>query len=319
MRIAITGGTGFLGREVIKKLLDGGHTVVALSRGKHIPGVELVNGDLTDKGSLKSLVEGADVVIHIGAMLGKWGVEWEEYLKVNFEPTVSLVELCKASDSFNHFIFVSTAGVHGRETTEKGIPPYGPVTMYERSKARSDKHIAAEIENGFNATILRPSHIMGPGDMNTLPLVKILNKLQIMPVIGGGKNLISPVDVEDVAKVIHALVESKGATKARIYIIANPESITMKRFLRELAVGSKGSFRSVNLPRVFANLMASVFERLGRNGEGPPLLTHSKVDFLTRSHAYDVSTLMRDLNTCMMAPEKTIQRTIDWYKQNDLI
>lgn len=151
MKVALTGGRGFVGRYVLKALESAGHEVLALSR-------EAMEGPWV-RGSLESppaeLFAGVDVLIHCAGEI----VDPRFFLSTNFEGTKSLYEAsCKAGVS--KFIHLSSVGVYGpiSNAVVSEESPLNPVGEYENSKAKADEWLLGREEN---IIILRPSIVFG--------------------------------------------------------------------------------------------------------------------------------------------------------------
>jgi nucleoside-diphosphate-sugar epimerase len=151
MRIGITGATGFLGSHLLNDALAQGHEVRILSRRQLEDDrqYEVIIGDLSNQRALQAFTSDLDVIYHLASLLGKWGLPWEEYEKINVKSTEKLIAQCKTAKNPN-LIYISTAGVVGgaREIPVGINAPYSPFTLYERSKMMAEQRLKKEIENG---------------------------------------------------------------------------------------------------------------------------------------------------------------------------
>lgn len=188
MRIAVTGGTGFVGQELVGQALARACEVSALARSAQEPceGVSWVHGHLGDKPALEDLVEAAEAVIHVAGVVN--APEASGFEEANVAGTLNLIEACAAA-GVPRFIFVSSLSAR-----EPGLSAYGG------SKARAEKLVKA---SGLDWTIVRPPAVYGPRDTEMLELFKAA-KWGVIPMPGNGKA--SLVHVEDLASLLLALL-----------------------------------------------------------------------------------------------------------------
>jgi len=194
VKLAITGGTGFVGSRLLDAAVAGGHEVRALARRpmEARQGVEWVQGALDDQGSLDELVTGADAVIHVAGVLN--GRTAADFDRANVEGTQALIEAAKAADVAR---FVHVSSLAAREPQ---------LSLYGASKARSEELVAA---SGLDFAIVRPPAVYGPGDKETLELFKMarLGVILLPP-----KGRLSLIHVDDLAQLLLALAEPGAAS-----------------------------------------------------------------------------------------------------------
>ena len=190
MKVFLTGGTGFVGSEVLRQLVAAGHAVRCLvragSEGKLAvrEGVEVHRGDATEPETLKGALEGCDAVIHLVGIIREFPGKGITFRKLHFEATRNMVAAAE-SQGVNRYLQMSTNG-----TRENASTPY------HRTKWQAEEAVRA---SSLAWTIFRPSLIFGPGDAFVNMLADMMRKLPVLPVIGDGKYRMSPVAVEDVA------------------------------------------------------------------------------------------------------------------------
>ncbi len=223
--ILVTGGTGFVGREVVQRLREVGHRVRVLTRklshGHFLesdPGIELAAGDVTDPASLNRAMDGVTAVVHLVGIIA-------ETSKVTFEMihadgTKNVVKAAK-THGVKRIVMVSALGTRAHAASR-----------YHSSKYEGEQAVR---ESGLDYTILRPSLIYGPNDhliraMMTFfrpPFSWLRAKLQPLP--GGGESQVQPVFVHDVAEAaVRSLVAAK--TIGKTYDVVGPEAMTWKEF-----------------------------------------------------------------------------------------
>lgn len=175
MEYFVTGGTGFIGTHLVDLLLDDGHQVTVLTRtrsnAEHLPdSVTVVEGDITDKDSMQSAMDGVDGVFHLAAWFqvgpGPWNVEKAE--RINVEGTRNVLALMDELD-VSKGVYVSTVGVYGNTggefVDESYRSPNSLPSVYQRTKWEAHYEVAEPlIDDGLPLVITTLGAIFGPGD-----------------------------------------------------------------------------------------------------------------------------------------------------------
>jgi nucleoside-diphosphate-sugar epimerase len=213
MRAFVTGGTGFIGSRVIKRLRDRGDEVVALVRtpgnatGLQDQGVELVEGDLSADDGIKRGTEGADAVFHIGAVykVGIPKTERPELWEANVEGTRRVLDAAQAA-GVEKIVYVSTGNVFGDTKGQVVDESYqrdlgdGWLSYYDETKYRSHELVKERIAAGAPIVIVQPGVVYGPGDHSEIgnlidPLKTGTLKMRMFP--DAGYNFVFVEDVAD--------------------------------------------------------------------------------------------------------------------------
>ncbi|HET8613039.1 MAG TPA: NAD(P)H-binding protein [Sphingomonas sp.] len=196
--LAITGGTGFVGRHVIDAALAQGHLVRVLSRSPRPPrsGVQWVYGSLEKPSALDQLVEGADAVIHVAGVVN--APDRAGFAVGNVEGTLGIVNAARAA-GIRRFIHVSSLAAR-----EPKLSDYG------WSKARAEIIVAA---SALDWTIVRPPAVFGPGDREMLELFRAAAK-GLVPLPPGGR--LSVIAAQDLARLLLAVLPDDNSL-AEIY------------------------------------------------------------------------------------------------------
>ena len=227
MRIVVTGGTGFIGREVVKRLLDApGDEVVVVTRdperAEAFGGrVRLVQAFAGDAISLGKAFTGADVVVH-AIQFPNHPVEQpgkgRSYLEVDGRGTEVAAAMAKRV-GVRRFVYLSGAGAG------QGRPQ-----SWFRAKDMAE---AAIRETGLEYALVRPSWIYGPGDRSMNRFVAFCRYLPVVPVIGDGKTPVYPIFVGDVARAVTEAVRREDC-KDKAFDLAGPERLRMDDILRTI-------------------------------------------------------------------------------------
>jgi len=198
-KIAITGATGFVGKATLDVALHKAMNVRALTRRASPPhdGVEWISGTLDDTASLRELIQGCEAVIHVAGLTNTPNPG--RFEAANVTGTANMIAAAKEA-GVERFVFVSSLSAREPE-----------LSAYGASKAKAEKRVE---DSGLNWTIVRPPGVYGPGDKDYLDLFKAA-KLGVVPVPPeGGSSLIH---VEDLARLLVALVPANSKTKGQMY------------------------------------------------------------------------------------------------------
>lgn len=191
--LAITGGTGFVGGHLLSATRAAGYKVRALTRGwrPEEPDITWLEGALDRPDSLATLVEGADIVIHIAGLIN--APDRAGFEAVNVAGTAAVIDAARAA-GIRRFIHISSLAAR-----EPGLSDYG------WSKAESEAVVAA---SGLDWTIVRPPAIYGPGDRETFELFKMAKRgwVALPP-----KGRFSVIHVEDLCGLILALFDAPAS------------------------------------------------------------------------------------------------------------
>ena len=230
MKAFVTGGTGFIGRVVVRKLLARGYRVTALARsesgaaGLRDMGAAVVRGDVTDRESMRAGMSGCDVVFHIAAVydFSPAGVAQSE--AVNVGGTENVLGLAFEL-GVPRIIYTSTVAVFGDTRGELPDETYyagGPfLTEYDRTKWLAHYEVAeALIAQGAPIIIVLPGGVYGPGDTSWLADMMRLYHRGLLPILPGPESVITFAFVDDVAEG-HILAAEKGRV-GESYILAGP-------------------------------------------------------------------------------------------------
>jgi NADH dehydrogenase len=227
VKVVVPGGTGFLGRSIVRELLRGGHEVTVLSRKPdgvtRIPelrGANATKGDVTDPSSLFGVLDGADAVVgcvqfpNHPVEVPRKGLTYDRYDRQGTENLLAEAQRAGVSK----YLYISGAGAD----------PSSDKSWY-RAKGIAEGAIR---RSGISWAILRPSWAYGPGDKALNRLAKIARMSPVLPQLGTRPQRIQPVYVEDIALAVRRVFE-RDAWDA-VYEIGGPEVLTMHEVLATL-------------------------------------------------------------------------------------
>lgn len=218
MNVLITGASGFVGRYTVKELVRRGHNVFALVRRTSaqrllgVLGATALLGDLDKLPSHRKLPAHLDAVIHLaGVIKTRFS---REFYRVNTQGTQELLRWLPKM-VLQRFVHVSSISARGPNHDENDFEGQGPVSHYGKSKLKSEAILRQQLD-AEQSVIVRPPVIYGPGDQATLPLFRLFQKGFFLSAAGAEQRL-SFVHVEDVARLLAALVDSPLSHKSLIY------------------------------------------------------------------------------------------------------
>ena len=319
-KILVTGGTGFIGSNLVMALLKKRYVIKCLVRNDSRThfldkmGIELTFGDVTDLASLRKAVKDVSVVFHLAGILGKWGIPNYLYSNIHAWGTRKILSTCIAQ-GVSRFIYCSTSGVLGpiRDPPASESAPYHPSNIYEYVKTEAEKEVLNRKEE-LDVTVIRPGLIYGPRDMHTLPLFKSIKNRRFF-IIGNGKALLHPTYIEDLNQGFILCLENKKSI-GEIYLIVGEKYVTVNEFINIISknLGLKTSW--IHAPIWIARAFAEMAEFAGTVLRFEPPLTCSKVRFFTENRAFTYSKIKRDLGYKPVKLEEGIRKTIQWYHKN---
>jgi len=249
VRIALTGGTGFIGGALVKRLLAEKHSVRALARspGKAkelaASGVEVVQGDLSDAGAIERTAEGAEIFYHLGARVSGGGAE-QEYMEANAGGTERVLQAC-VRQGVRRAIYHSSLAVYGAGYGESAIDESTAFDAkaelrgyYAQSKIAADRAaVSFAREKGFSLVLFRPGLVYGPGRIPLGLLAFAMGKLRF---VFGRPEMHVPLNyVENLldAMEMAGRMESSGPEE---FNIVDDENLTLEDYHRELRAADGG-------------------------------------------------------------------------------
>ena len=221
MRVFVTGGTGFIGSEVVRQLVAAGHTARCLVRSgsEHrlqvSPGVESHAGDVLDPPSLERGLAGCDAVIHLVGIIREYPGRGITFERLHQVATANMVAVATAA-GIRRYLQMSANG------TRKDAS-----STYHRSKWDAEQAVRSST---LDWTIFRPSLVFGPEGEFVAMLADLIRRLPVVPVIGDGRYRMSPVAVADVAASFVRALE-RPATIGQIYHCCGPQDYSYDEIL----------------------------------------------------------------------------------------
>jgi uncharacterized protein YbjT (DUF2867 family) len=264
--VTVFGGTGFLGRRIVRRLLEKGLTVRAASRhpervsalfSSDARAPEAVRADILDPPSVALAVAGSHAVVNAVSLYVERGNLTFERVHVK-----AAADLAAASRNSKVGQFVHVSGI--------GSDP-GSESSYISARGRGEHAVMST----FPSVIIRPSVMTGPDDAFLTVLVRLIRLLPIYPLFGDGEMRLQPVYVGDVAEAISRLIDGNDPGGSSIFELGGPHVYTYQELLREIASQLNIRIRVMPVPFAVWNVLARVAEFL----PGAPL-TGNQIDLM---------------------------------------
>jgi len=307
MTALVTGGGGFLGGAVVRKLLARGEPVRSFTRSNY-PwltdlGVQQINGDLTNPDDVRRAVSGCEIVYHVAAKAGVWG-RAADFFSTNVTGTRNVLDACRA-ENVRRLVYTSTPSVVHTGGDIEGANESLPYAThfdapYPETKTIAEKDVLAANGPTLATVALRPHLVWGPDDPHLIP--RILDRARAGKLRRiGTRPLTVDVTYIDNAADAHLCAADKlapGSPPAgKPYFISNGEPVNLWDFINRV-LGLAGVAPVTKSVRVWvAKTAGRWMERLHRwfGLSGEPAMTRFMASQLSTSHWYDISAARRDL------------------------
>jgi dihydroflavonol-4-reductase len=323
-RVLVTGGTGFVGRAIVERLLAEGDRVRVLARSDASAnalgalGAEPVRGDVREPEALASAMRDCGLVYHAAGANAFCVRNASPMFEVNVRGSVNVVRAA-ARAGVRRVVYTSSAATLGerRGTVGNERSPHRGwfLSDYERSKFEAERAVLAEAGGaGVEVVCVNPASVQGPGRASgsTRLLLDYLNG-RLKAVV---ESTLSLIDIAD-CTTGHLLAASKGKPGER-YVLSGA-TLTVREGLALLS-RLAGAGRPVRtLPPFFAMTVATAFEAVARIRGRDPRICRELARTLTHGHAYDGSKAVRELGLRYTPIEETLRRTVEWWVDEQLV
>lgn len=320
--ILVTGGAGFLGSIITKKLVERGENVRVLAIKNEdlspllsLP-VEIVRGDIRNENDLDIAFKDVDKVFHLASVISINSKNPEFLYDVNVNGAINVAK--KALEkNIKSMVYVSS--IHSFSDIPHGITideiiPVSPVNaigIYGKTKAIATLKILEYVKKGLPCKIVCPSGILGPFDYKPSRMGRlILDFMQrkVWYTLNGGYNF---VDVRDVANgCISALENGKNG---EIYILSG-EFISFKKLFNYLSKKLKIKKPLIYIPQNILNFLAYIYEKYLFKSDKEPLITYESIQIINSNSNISSQKAKLELGYNSRPIEETLDDTIEWFK-----
>ena len=327
MKILVTGGTGFTGKALVKRLLDEGHQVVALdyqeghkTQELRSWGAEVVIGSVVDREVVDRVMPGVEVVHHLAAAFRELNVPESHYDQVNVGGTTNVLEAAW-NNKVKKFIYCSTCGVHGNIDNPPGgeDAPIHPADYYQQTKYQAEPIVKSFFDRGMKTAILRPAAIYGPGDPERFYMIYKRVASGTFPMFGGGKTLYHPLYIDNLVDAF-LLAQQEGKGEGQAYLIADEEYVQIERLVKEVAKAMNVEVKIPHFPVWPLVIAGHVCEKLCKPfGVTPPIFPR-RVDWFRQNRAFKIDKAKRELGYApRVGLAEGLKKTFEWYRAEGML
>lgn len=289
-RVLVTGAAGFVGRHLVTALAEAGYRVRAMVHrprpGAAPPGVEVVQGDVTDPDSLRRAMEDVQGVVHLVAVIREHPPR-VTFQRINVQGTRNVVAAARQAGA-RRLVHLSAIGAQ-----------HTPALAYLHSKWLGEEAVR---QGGVPFTILRASIIFGQGDEFFTTLAGLVRAFPLVPVAGRGRNRFQPIAVTDVARcLVHCLRDEHRA--GQTYEVGGPEQLTYDGIIDLLARLLGVRRGKLHIPVPVMRAQAAVMQRLLPR----PPVTVEQLKYLDLDNVTDLDSVQRHFGFAPLAPSADLE------------
>ena len=329
LKVLVTGGSGFLGRAIVGRLLARGDRVRVYSRGAYpdlaAMGVETARGDLADRAAVVAACADRDVVFHLAAKAGIWG-RYADYHRANVEGTAHVLAGCRLH-GVRRLVFTSSPSVVSTGSDMEGVDESAPYptsfpTHYPKTKAIAERMVLAANAPDLQTVALRPHLIWGPGDTNLVP--RIIARAYSLRRIGPIEKKVDCIYIDNAADA-HLLACDRlvpgSPVAGKPYFISQGEPRGIWQLINGIlaAAGFPPVERRISrgVAITGAMLCEAVHKILGIDRE--PWMTRFLMHELATAHWFNISAARRDLGyEPRVSIDEGLRRLGAWFEARKL-
>jgi nucleoside-diphosphate-sugar epimerase len=324
MEILVTGGTGFVGAHLVRRLLSRGHRVRSLDKNRGLfddelnaAGATLLSGSVTDSATVERAVAGCEMIYHLASPFGDILQPDRVYWDIEVNGTRNVLEAARRH-GITRVVHCSTQGVHGIITDPPGDEesPIAPRDYYCYSKVKGEEVCREFMARGMDVVVIRPTSVYGPGDIRGwLKLYQMVSKGWFL-MIGNGGTLNHPVYVENLVDVFE-LAGAAPVAKGRVYLAGDEEPVTLTGLVRGVGAAVGSEVRIVRFPWYRAALAgATAIEVVSKAFGVKPPVFRRRLSWFKTNRAFRIDRAKRELGyqprVCL---KEGLARTALWYRK----
>ena len=324
MKVLVTGGTGFTGSHLVRRLLEKGNEVVCLDNQPGLfaddlsgLGADIVLGSVTDREVVRRAAEGAEVVHHLAAAFRQVNVPKSVYREVNVHGTRTVLEAAREA-GVRRVVYCSTQGVHGHVEDPPGDEdsPIAPEDYYQETKYEGELVCRRMMAEGMDISIVRPTAIYGPGDPGRFLILYRMAKNGRFLMFGNGQTTYHPVYIDNLVDLFE-LASERPEAAGRVYIGGDAEYYTLNDLVRAVGHSIDVEVEIVHLPFRPLWLAAVATEAVCKPLRISPPIFRRRVDWYRQVRAFRIDRARYDLGyEARVDLEEGLKRTAEWYRAN---
>lgn len=323
----VTGGTGFTGTHLVRRLLEKGHKVICVDNQKGLScdelareGAEIVLASVTEKDLMDELTRGCQRVYHLAAAFRKVNLGKKAYWDINVNGTRHLLEAAY-KHGVERVVYCSTCGVHGdvKNPPAAEDAPIAPEDYYQYTKYKGELVAQEFIAKGMWVSILRPAAIYGPGDPERFYLLFKRVRSGHFTFLGNGSATYHPLYISNLIDAFE-LASEKDEAKGQVYLIADDRYLPIKELVLEIARALDVDLKIRHLPFWPAYAAAFCCEVLYKPLPFEPPLFRRRMDWFRQNRAFDISKARHELGYVPLVDLPTgLALTAEWYRKEGYI
>ena len=324
MKALVTGANGFIGSNLVKRLLEEGTEVNVLVRKtsdlKFLKGMEVnyFYGDITDYSTIEPAVKGADRVFHVAGLAADWG-PYQKFEKINFKGTINVAKAAAAA-RVKRFVYISTVAFHGFGKTDvtEDDPPAKNLIPYAETKLLAEQWLweYAKVIN-MEITAVRPGNVFGINDRTFISKYMDAMLSGKFAEINHGSSKTCPVYIENLIDIV-LLVSKQDKAAGNAYLATDGLDITWHEFNTLLAEKLNIRLKNKSVPYGIAMTAARIYYGIHSllNIKSEPFLTPYRVNNGGLDYHFSIQKLKDHFAYHPKIDlDEALTRTVKWYQQ----
>ena len=322
MRILVTGGTGFTGQALVRRLLGEGHEVLALDNQPGLfhdelkeRGARITIGSVTDKPLVTKLARGCSRIYHLAAAFRLVNLSKKDYHAINVGGTRNLMEAAHEA-GVERFVYCSTCGIHGdvEKPPATEDAPVAPADYYQQTKWEGEVVAKEFLDRGLWVSIVRPTAIYGPGDPERFLMIYRRVARGRFTFLGPGDACYHPVYIDNLVDGLVLAAETPAA-RGRAYLIGDERYLPIRELVGEVARALDVGLKVRHLPFWPAWSVAAAVELAYKPLPIEPPIFRRRLDWFRQNRAFDIGRARRELGYAPAVDLETgLRRTGEWYR-----
>ena len=324
MKVLVTGGTGFVGSHLVRRLLGRGHEVISLDKNPGLfddelrdGGATLVSGSVTNPDDVHRAMAGCTLVYHLASPFGDILQPDDAYWDIEVNGTRNVLDAAERH-GVPRVVHCSTQGVHGIIERPPGDEesPIAPRDYYCYTKAEGERVCQEFIARGMDVVILRPTSVYGPGDIRGwLKLYRMVSRGWFL-MVGDGETLNHPVYVENLVDAFE-LAAQNPAARGRVYLAGDEEPVTLTELVRKVSSVLGSELRIVRFPWYdLAWMGATAIEVVSKKIGAKPPIFRRRLSWFKTNRAFRIDRAREELGYHpRVRLTDGLARTAHWYRR----
>ena len=327
MKVLVTGGTGFTGSALVRRLAEDGHDVIAFDNKPGLfddelraLGVRMELGSVADREAVDRVTKGCERVFHLAAAFRLVNLGKRAYHDVNVNGTRWVMDAA-LRHGVERVVYCSTQGVHGdvRRPPGNEDSPIAPADYYQQTKWEGELVAREYLDRGLWISIVRPTAIYGPGDPERFYMIFRRVAKGRFVFLGDGSTHYHPVYIENLVDAF-LLAAERDEARGQAYIIADEHSLPIRELVTEVGRALGVEVKLTHLPFWPAYVTAAAVELAYKPLPAEPPIFRRRVDWFRQNRSFDIGKARRELGYTPRVDIPTgLRRTGDWYRSRGLL